>query len=329
MQQSLRSLVLFAGALAVSTAALAAPPERAIAVGILISGTPDRWKLIGDALEQGLREQGYEQGKNLVLHKRTATYPDKRMDAYVEELVGKRLDAIVTACGWTTRLASKATNKTPIVMATIADPVGRGFVKSLARPGGNLTGMTGHIVGLAPKMLEHIRIAVPTAKTIAVLANGKYRVHDAQVREAGAAGAAMGMRIVPIDLHRLTSVAAAREAFPAEGAQAVMVLPDDDLFFEYLDAIIPAADELRLPTLFPKRELVWRGAFMSFGADSREIVRRSTQHVVKIANGAVAGQLPIEHPTQVELVLNKTKADQYGIPLPRAAILRAAEVYSR
>lgn len=84
-----------------------------------------------------------------------------------------------------------------------------------------------------------------------------------------------------------------------------------------------------MPTLFPKRELVWAGAFMSFGADSSDIIRRSARHVARIVNGAVAGDLPIEHPTQVELILNKTKADRYGMPLPRAAILRAAEVYSK
>jgi putative ABC transport system substrate-binding protein len=139
----------------------------------------------------------------------------------------------------------------------------------------------------------------------------------------------MGLEVVPIDLHRLTSVAAARDVFRAERAGAAVVLPDDDLFFEYLNKIIPAADELRIPTLFPKRELVWAGAFMSFGADSSDIVRRSTNHIIKIVNGANPGELPMEHPTQVELVLNKTKADRYGMALPRAAILRAAQVYTK
>lgn len=316
-------LFLFAGAVLANTSA------RTIQVGVMISGTADRWKLIGEALREGLREHGYVEGKNLVIHQRTATYPDKRMSDYAAELASKELDVIVIACNWTMKLITAAQKKTPIVMATIADPVASGFVKSIARPGGNVTGMTGHIAGLAPKMLEHLSVAVPTAKTVALLLNDRNRRHDAQVREVIAAGAQMGVKVVPVGLHLLSSVPAAREVFRSNGVEAAIVLPDDDLFWEFLDKIIATADDLKMPTLLPKRELVWAGAFMSFGADSSSIIKRSTNHIVRIVNGAVAGELPIEHPTQVELVLNKTKADRYGLPLPRAAILRAAEVYER
>lgn len=308
---------------------LAAPPDRPIQIGLLLSGIPERWDLLREGIDAGLRDNGYIGGKNVVVYPRTATYPDKRMAAHVDELIARNVDLIVTSCGWTTGLATRATKVIPIVMTTVADPVRRGFIKSLARPGGNVTGMTGHVPGLAPKMLEYIKIAVPDRTTVALLVNRQMNLFDDRITHSISSGASLGLKVLAIDVHRLATLDSARETFQTEGIEVVMGLPDDDLYWEYLDRVLAVANELRLPTFFPKREMVWSGAFMSLGADTRASVRRAGKFIDRILNGAQPGDLPVEHPTQIEFVINKAKAEQFGVRVPQAAMLRANVVVSK
>ncbi len=308
---------------ALNHAAVGAPPDRVVRIGMLTSGAPVRWDMVERATEQGLRDLGYVEGKNLVLLKRTATSPDNRMDAYAQELVDKNVDAIVTSCGWSTTAALKVTASIPIVMGSLHDPVGRGFIKSLARPGTNVTGQTGHLPDLAPKMLEYMRIAQPSARVIGVLSNPGNSTHRPRYTEMQPAARAFGLSTIEIDLRRLTTLKATRESFRSLGVQALMVLPDDDLYFEFLGRIFPVSEELRIPTFFTKRDLVDIGGVFSYGADSPHIFRRSAYFVDKILNGANPAELAVEQPTKLEFAINLKKANAMGIEVPRVALMRA------
>ena len=302
----------------------AAPPDRMITVGLLSSGPPQRWAMIEAALAEGLAAQGYVEGKNLVLLRRNATFPDHRMAQHVEELLGRNVDAIVTTRTWSTGIATRATRTTPIIMGAATDPVGSGFVKSLAQPGTNVTGSTGQVPDLAPKMLDTLRAGLPDARIIGVLRNTSNAIHDARMRELEAVGRALDLSLVQLDLRRFQSEKAAQEVLRETRVQALLVLPDDDLFWEFLGRFGPAAESMKIPTFFPKRDLVeWAGGLMSYGPHSVEVFRRSAVYVDKIVNGAKPHELPVEQPTQLELALNLKRAQAYGITFPRSLLMRA------
>ena len=160
--------------------ALAAPPERTVRIGILTSTTEERGAKLERSLVDGLRDRGYVEGKNLVIVRRTGRYPG--LDPYAKELGEMKLDAIVTSCGYSTSLAVKATKTTPIVMGSVTDPVGSGFVKSLARPGGNITGLSNISDDISPKLLELLMTLAPKVSRVAVLVNPNSSTHAKIVR---------------------------------------------------------------------------------------------------------------------------------------------------
>lgn len=301
----------------------APPPGRVVRVGMLTSGAPIRWDMVETATAAGLRDAGYIEGKNLELVRRNATYPDQRMQTHTQELVERKVDVIVTSCTWSTMLATKMTGKIPIVMGSIINPVERGFVRSLARPGTNVTGQTGHFPDLAPKMLEYVRVAMPGAKTIGILSNSKNPLHLRSMRNAEEAARALGLKAIDIDLHRFSNREATREVLRESGAQLVLVLPDDDLYFEFLQHVFPVSAELRVPTFFTKRDLVDVGGVFSYGVDSVAIFRRNAFFIDRIVNGLNPAECPVENPTKLEFAVNLKRAAEYGIDVPRAALMRA------
>ncbi len=303
--------------------ALAAPPGRTVRVGVLFSGSPVRWELIDRALIDGLREHGYAEGRNVVITRRAGTYPDDRMESYAKELAGMKLDAIYTSCGWTAAAASKATSLTPIIFGKVSDPVGRGLVKSLAKPGTNLTGRTGRVPQLAPKMLELLRETLPDVKHVGVLMDGRSKANQARYVEAETAASAMHLKLTAIDWHRIKNVDAAIVTLRAAEVSALLTLPDDDLVAEFLDQLHAATVLLRLPIIYPSRELVESGGFMSYGPDSYDIYRRSVAHLDRVLNGANPAELPIEQPTSLDLAINLKRANALGITIPRSALMRA------
>lgn len=324
-----RRRLLF-GALACSSAplllraraAVAAPTDRVVRVGVLFSGSPWRWELIDRALIAGLSEHGYIEGRNIAITRRAGTYPDDRMEGYASELAGMKLDAIYTSCGWTAAAASKATSQTPIIFGKVSDPVARGLVKSLAKPGTNLTGRTGRVPQLAPKMLELLHQTLPNAKHVGVLMDGRSKAVQVRFAEADTAARAMHLRLSAIDLHRIQTVDAAVSTLRAAEVSALLTLPDDDLVAEFLDQIHQATVLLRLPIIYPSRELVEFGV-MSYGSDSYDIYRRSVVHLDRVIKGANPAELPIEQPNSIDLAINLKRANALGITLPRATLMRA------
>lgn len=305
------------------TRALATSSPRSLRVGIITTGTAQRWAYIENAFTEGMRELGYSEDRNLTLHKRkvSASEPRRMVDG-VAELIEQRVEAIVTSCGWGTSVAMNATKTIPIVFAGIADPVGRGFVKSLAHPGGNVTGASGLVPDLAPKMVDYLRLALPNVTVVAALLNGSKAEHARQLASAQQAASAIGVNLVPVKLQVLADERSAAEALRRTGAQAVIALPQDELVWQHLDAILAAAAELQLPTFFPKRDAVDLGGFMSYGADAAELMKRSATYVDRIANGASPSALPVELARRLEFVVNMRRAAEFGIALPRAAMVR-------
>ncbi len=176
-------------------------------------------------------------------------------------------------------------------------------------------------------MLEYMRIAQPSASVIGVLSNPGNSTHRPRYTAMQTVARALGLSMIEIDLHRLATNEATRETFRSLGVQALMVLPevlpDDDLYFEYLGRIFPVSEELRIPTIFTKRDLVDIGGVFSYGADSPHIFRRSAYFVDKILNGANPAELAVEQPTKLEFAINLKKANAMGIEVPRAALMRA------
>lgn len=320
----LGSAAFAAAPLAFRTAnTFATPPDRVVRIGVLFSGGPSRWELIDRALIDGLREHGYVEGRNIVIARRAGTYPDERMEGYASELASMKLDAIYTSCGWTAAAASKATASTPIIFGKVSDPVGRGLVKSLAKPGTNLTGRTGRVPQLTPKMLELLRETLPDVKHVGVLMDGRSRAAQARFGEAQIAAHALNLKLTAIDLHQIKSVDAAVSVLRAAEVAALLTLPDDDLVAEFLDQLHAATVLLRLPIIYPSRELVEAGGFMSYGPDSYEIYRRSVAHLDRVIKGANPAELPIEQPTALNLAINLRRANALGISVPRATLMRA------
>lgn len=312
-----------APSLLLGSRAIAATSNRVVRIGMLTSGAPVRWEMIETATAAGLREKGYKEGENLSLIRRAATYPDKRMDAHARELVASKVDVIVTSCGWSTKVATESTRTIPIVMGSVTNAVERGFVKSLARSGNNVTGSTGHVPKLGPKMLEFMRIAQPSATLIGVLSNPQNPLHSAGFRDVETAARDFNFNVVDIDLHRLASREPTANVLKGLGVHALMVQPDDDLYFEFLEHIFGVAETMRVATFFTKRDLVDMGGLFSYGANSVDIFKRCAVYVDRILKGTNPTDLPIEHPTKLEFAINLKKAQALGIEVPRAALLRA------
>lgn len=304
-----------------STSALSAPPERPIRIGILTSTTEERGARLERSLVEGMRTLGYVEGKNLEIVRRTGRYPG--VDPLAKELAGMTLDSIVTSCGYTTSLAFKATKAIPIVMGSVTDPVGLGFVRSLAQPGTNVTGTSASVPGLAPKMLEYLRLALPDVRRVGLIVNEKNVRQQDALRAAQVVSASLNLSLATIEVRRFASEESALEAIRSTQVQAVMALPDDDLHRMYMPAIYDASEKLRVPTFFNKSDAVESGGVLSYGPDSFDVFRHSAGHVDKIANGTSPAQLPVEQPTRMEFVINLKQANAFGLTIPRAALLRA------
>jgi putative ABC transport system substrate-binding protein len=301
----------------------AAPPERLVRVGLIASGTPARHVMIDSTVTAALRGHGYVEGKNLVLVKRFISAPDTRMDQFMREVLASNVDVVIAGCGWSSRAAQKATQSTPIVMISVSDPVGRGYIKSLARPGVNMTGVTGSVTDLAPKMLDHLRSVLPGTRTVGVLYNSKSVEHQKSLPSIAEPARAANLVLVPLDLHGLRDDSSMRAAFRDAGVQSLLILPDDDMFWAVLDALLAVSDELKLPTAFARPDVVEMGGFMSYGPAPGALFSRSAFYVDKIVNGANPAELAVEQPANTTLSLNLKKAAEFGIEIPRGALLRA------
>jgi putative ABC transport system substrate-binding protein len=285
-----------------------------------------------EAFRQGLRDLGYVEGRNLVIEYRDAEGKGRdRLPALAAELVALKVDIIVTEGGNTAAplAAKEATRTLPIVFASAADPVGAGLVESLARPGGNVTGLSGLSAELGGKRLELLTQAVPGVGQVAVLwlpgALGD-RTEKEMLTGAQVAARGLGVRLQfveatrdPADLDRaFADMTRAR-------AGAVTLLPSN-LFYREHRRLVDLAARHRLPTVYPSREFVDGGGLMSYGASLTDSCRRAATYVDKILKGAKPSDLPVEQPTKFELVFNLRTAKTLGLTIPPSVLARADEV---
>jgi putative ABC transport system substrate-binding protein len=307
-------------------------PVKRLRIGYLsLRAGPNAWD---QAFVQRLRELGYRNGENLLIEYRWADDDLSLLERQAEELVRSPVDVIVTAQAPAVRIAEKATATIPIVMVAAADPVGAGLIPSLARPGGNLTGLSFLTADLAAKRLQLVRELVPGAARIAVLAWNVGR-HDPASKERGPtmrfiaeteeAGRLLGAEVRTHFIDAATDLPQAFAAIEQARSQALIV-KNNSLTYEHRAAIIETSKRLRIPDMYEARELVAAGGLVSYGPDVTDLYRQAAGYVDRIFKGAKPADLPVQQPTKFDLVLNVKTARAIGLTIPQSLLLRADEV---
>ncbi len=278
-----------------------------------------------DAFRQGLRELGYVEGRDFVIEYRSADGRPESFPGLATELVRLKVDLIVTRGTPAALAAEKATGSIPIVMATSADPTRFGIVSSLARPGGNVTGLSTIAVELAGKRLELVKEAIPRIARIALLANMSSPVSVSQWRQIEVAARSLGLAPQLLDVRAPEDLARAFDTAIKQRADAVQVV-NDTLTQTNFRRIVDLSAKHRLPSIFTSREFVDAGGLMAYGPNFTDLYRRAATYVDKILRGAKPGDLPVEQPTKFELVINLKTAKALGLTIPQTLLLRADQL---
>jgi putative tryptophan/tyrosine transport system substrate-binding protein len=307
-------------------AAGAAGREKVLRIGYIQTATEAEQAHLTQALEQALLELGYAQGRNLVFERRFADGKPERLPDLALQLVRLEVDVIVTGSNPVIAAVKQATATIPVVMATSRDPVGSGFIASLSRPGGNITGMTGDPTPeMQGKRLELLLQAVPRARQVALLWNPLAPAAQTYRNEVESAARKLGVSLIAVEARGRGEFEAAFAAMAREGAQALVVLPDP-LFFTARKQVVEWAASWRLPAIYHAREVVELGGLMSYGANLVDQFRRAAGYVDRILKGANPADMPVEQPTRFELVINLKAAKALGITIPPSLLLRADEL---
>jgi putative ABC transport system substrate-binding protein len=278
-----------------------------------------------DAFEQGLRERGYVLGRDVVIDYRFADGREDRLDRLAAELVEDNVVIIVVAGNQAVRAARKAAPAIPIVMAVANDPVSSGFIKSLARPGGNITGTILLSSTLAGKRLELLKTLLPGVSRVAVLVNKDNAVHAVAWKETLVAAAALGVHVQPYEAHDAGSFDAAFVRMVKDRIEALAVSEDATFATERIRLAALAA-QARLPAVYGQRNSVDDGGLMSYGPNIEQAYRNAGSFVDRILKGAKPADLPVEQPTNFELVINMKTAKALGVAIPQSLLLRADEI---
>jgi putative tryptophan/tyrosine transport system substrate-binding protein len=321
MRKTFASVALCALLLALSFPARAQQPKKVPRIGYLGGASPSADAARVEAFRQGLRELAYVEGKNIVIEYRYAEGKLDRLPALAAELVRLTVDIIVSAGPQSTRAAKEATNTIPIVMTNEGDPVGTGFVASLAQPGGNITGLSTLAPELSGKRLELLKEIVPKLSRVAVLGDPNNPGTAQSLRETELAAGAFGVKLQYLDVSDPKDIATAFQAATKGRAEAVLVLQSAVLASQRTQII-----KSRLPAIYDRREFVDDGGLMSYGTNLADLARRAATYVDKILKGAKPADLPVEQPTKYELVINLKAAKQIGLTIPPNVLGRADKV---
>ena len=280
---------------------------------------------LDDAFFQGLRELGYVEGKNIIIQWRSAEGKRGRLLALAEELVRLKVDVILSVGASTTRAAKKATSKIPIVIAQHSDPVGSGFVASLARPGGNVTGLSTQAPEVSAKQLQLLKEALPGLSRVAVLGTSTRPGNAQALLEVKHAALALRVKIQYLDVLSPKAIETAVKAARENKADAIVVLAGR-ILVGHGTQIVGLAANSKLPAMYPFPILVEAGGLMSYGVRRSDLFRRSASYVDKILKGAKPADLPVERPTKFDLVINMKTAKALGIKLPQTILFQATKV---
>jgi putative ABC transport system substrate-binding protein len=321
-----RQFIALLGAAASSLpfAARAQQPRKLPTIGFQGSGTSLTGSQWAAAFVQRLRELGWIDGRTVAIEYRWGVGRDERFAEIAAEFVQLKVDVIVTYGTPSAIAAKKATAVIPIVLAATGDPVGTGLVASLARPGGNVTGLSLQQPELAGKRLEMLREILPGVSTLAILANIGSPNSVLEISEVRAAARMLGLDAITSEVRRAEDIAPAFEAL--KGRADALYVCTDPLLTTTRVQINTLALGMRLPTMHGFREYVEAGGLMSYGPNFPDLFRHAAEYVDKILRGAKPGDLPVEQPTKFDLVLNLTTAKVLGLMIPDAFLLRATEV---
>jgi putative tryptophan/tyrosine transport system substrate-binding protein len=312
-----------APAVAWPLAARAQQSAKVPIIGYLGATTPSIQGQWVAALIQRLRELGWIEGQTVAIEYRWAEGRAERYAEIAAEFVRLKVDVIVTV-GGAALAVKRATSVIPIVFAGANDPIGGGLVASLARPDGNVTGMSIQAPDLAGKRLEILRELVPGLRRVAILTNVDYPASLHEMGEAQAAAVKLGLEVAKLEVRRSQDIAAAFEAL--KGRAEALYVTADPLLTTYHVRIITLANIARLPTINPFREHVEAGGLMSYGPNQPDVWRRAGDIVDKILRGAKPSDIPVEQPTKFDFVINLTAAKALGLTVPPALLARADEV---
>jgi putative tryptophan/tyrosine transport system substrate-binding protein len=280
-----------------------------------------------EAFRQGLRELGYVEGQNVVIEDRYAEGSQERLRDLAAELVRLQVDVIVAEGAAAIRAAQHATRTIPIVMAATADPVGQGFVASLAHPGGNITGLSFLSAELPGKRLELLKETVPQSTRIAVLINAAHPYSGSVMHNLTEAARVLGLQLHLVEVRSVDELDTAFAAMTRAGADAVLVIEDALLLnSERGQVVADLATQSQLPMMYSWREWVVAGCLMSYGPSRPDVLRRAATYVDKLLKGAKPADLPVEQSTKFELIINLKTAKALGITMPPSLLVLADEV---
>jgi putative ABC transport system substrate-binding protein len=312
-------------AVAASSPLQAQQPAKIRRIGILETVSPALNAKNLEALQRGLRELGYVEDRNYVLEYRSADGDAQRYPVLAEELVRLGVDLIVTRGTPAARAAKNATEKIPIVMAAIGEPLGVGVVESLARPGGNLTGLSAFVTELAGKRVELVKELRPEGSTAALFHNMGNPVVPPQWEETKKAAQALGLEAILLDVRSKDDIHTAFDQAAARRVDTLLV-GIDGLLQVNRQLIVDLATKQHLAAIYPSKEFTDVGGLMAYGVSYPDLYFRSATFIDKIFRGAKAGDLPVEQPTKLELIINLAAAKALGLTVPPSLITRADEI---
>ena len=325
MNRKITALTLCAMLLALCLPVWAQQPSKIPRIGYLTAGSLSAQSARIEAFRQGLRELGYVEGENIVIEWRFAEGTLDRQSELAAELVLLKVDVIVTGGPRSTRAAKEATSTIPIVMTQDTDPVRTGFVASLARPGGNITGLSTLRPELSGKQLELLKEIVPRLSRVAVLGTSTIPGHAQVLKELELAAGALKVKLQYLDILDPKDIDTAFRAAGKERADAVLVLTSA-VFTSQRKQLANLAVKSRLPASYPTAEYTDAGGLMYYGVNTPDLYRRAATYVDKILKGAKPADLPVEQPTKFEFIINLKAAKQIGLTIPPNVLVRADRV---
>jgi putative ABC transport system substrate-binding protein len=313
------------GLLAALLASCAQAQSKVWRIGVLETVSTELNAANLNALRQGLRELGYVEGQNLIIEYRSADGRSERFADLAAELVGLKVDLLVTRGTPASLAAKRATQTIPVVMANAGEPVETGLVTSLARPGGNVTGLSSLTVRIEAKRLELLRELVPGATRIAALYNMSSPANPPQWKEIETAARSLGVKPQLLDVRKPDDIEPAFDSATKERADGLIV-GQEGLLQANRSVIVALAAKHRLPAIYRSMEFIEAGGLMAYGPSYPDLYRRAATYVGKIFKGAKPGDLPVEQPTKFELIINLRTAKALGLTIPPPLLMRADEV---
>ncbi len=312
---------LAGGLLAAPLAGEAQQAGRVYRIGFLRAGRPPDSFVAG--FKQGLQELGYVEGRNIIIEYRFTDGNIEQLPGLVEELIRLKVDLILASAAPPALAAQKMTRTLPIIFVGVIDPEERGIVSRLARPGGNITGLTSHAADLNGKRLGILKELLPGLERVAVFWNPANPTNHTQLTNTEGAARKLGVQVQPLPINSPDDFEPAFKA--ARGAGALLQL-DSPFLLTHRTRVVELARRSRLPGIYGFKEVVEAGGLMSYGAHYEELYRRAATYVDRILKGAKAGDLPVEQPTKFELVINLKIAKALGLTIPPSLLQRADQV---